>query len=182
MKLPLNLVDGRKCGECTACCTVMGIKDIGKPYYVSCEHLKACGCGIYPDRPQACREFVCVWLHGCPVMTEEDRPDKSGYLFNIEDDVNGTWIEILLLRDNYQINLGRALDIAKWMLDHTRIPLSGIRFIRNNSLVSTQYPLDTTKYPDEGEGEKQRTWGSDDGSLFILVTTDRKQLTPLKVE
>jgi hypothetical protein len=55
-----------------------------------------------------------------------------------------------------------------------------VRFIRNNSLVATEFPLNADKYPDEGEGCRDRLWGSMDGILYALETTERKRTTPLK--
>src|SRR5262249_53138238 len=68
----------RSCGACTACCTVLNIKTLGKPSGCDCEHLTPGGCGIYPDRPEACREYHCLWRMGWG--RPEDRPDRSGVL------------------------------------------------------------------------------------------------------
>lgn len=71
----------RKCGNCTLCCTVAGVQELEKPPFIRCKHLRSngCGCGIYPDRPKACRSFACGWLQGN--FDERFRPDKIGAYF-----------------------------------------------------------------------------------------------------
>jgi hypothetical protein len=70
---------GRQCGECTACCTVLGVAEVPTPFYSLCPHQSATCCRIYDKRPGACRDFYCEWLVGA--LTEEDRPDKLGLVF-----------------------------------------------------------------------------------------------------
>lgn len=70
------------CGPCTLCCKVMGIKEghvttdteTGEETHVLtfvkekdqwCQHASSRqGCRIYETRPQACRDFECLWLQG----------------------------------------------------------------------------------------------------------------------
>jgi Fe-S-cluster containining protein len=73
---------GRSCGDCTVCCTVMAVRELGKPLRSRCEHLCGKGCGIYDSRPKSCREFECVWLQG-HIGNEEQRPDKLGIMFTM---------------------------------------------------------------------------------------------------
>jgi hypothetical protein len=70
---------GRQCGECTACCMVLGVAQVPTPFYTPCQHQSATCCQIYEKRPGACREFYCEWLVGA--LTEEDRPDRLGLVF-----------------------------------------------------------------------------------------------------
>lgn len=70
---------GRSCGPCSACCTATPVADLDKPAGVRCVNLtdSTCGsCGIYPDRPQACRVYRCAWLDG--YGPDEARPDLIG--------------------------------------------------------------------------------------------------------
>src|SRR5207245_429253 len=47
--------DGKQCGECSLCCKVMGIPELGKPKDASCAHIVAHkGCAIYGERPPSC--------------------------------------------------------------------------------------------------------------------------------
>lgn len=68
---------GRECGTCNLCCKVMGILELEKPKGVWCSHaVPGCGCAIYPDRPNSCREFSCLWLLDRS-LGEEWKPEKS---------------------------------------------------------------------------------------------------------
>jgi len=66
----------RKCGECTACCTVNAIVELKKPQGEHCSYECEKGCSKYWKRPQSCRDFHCMWIlgHG----DESGRPDKIG--------------------------------------------------------------------------------------------------------
>ena|SRR5687768_17173147 len=77
-----NKVTGRKCGECTACCTIMGVPELEKPVYRACEHLCSKGCGIYNQRPTSCTQFECLWLQG-HIGGEQHRPDKLGLMWTL---------------------------------------------------------------------------------------------------
>lgn len=77
-------IEGRSCGECDQCCTIMAIKDtLNKPNYTPCQHLNVLNpeghCGIYEDRPAACKGFKCLWLSG-DFGRDIDRPDKLGLM------------------------------------------------------------------------------------------------------
>ena len=63
----------RACGSCSACCTVMSVHEIAKGMYEACEHLCGAGCGIYAERPGACRTFECQWLRGVYTACEVER-------------------------------------------------------------------------------------------------------------
>jgi len=70
----------RGCGDCTLCCTVLGVRtaDFEKPKYEKCPH--ECGsCSIHATRPDPCATFECVWLHSqdmSKTMPRHLRPDK----------------------------------------------------------------------------------------------------------
>lgn len=77
MRLPI--IAPRTCGECVACCTAMAVDEIGKPRDVRCEHVTERGCGVYAERPTACRTFRCAWLaRDSDLLTTAFRPDRSG--------------------------------------------------------------------------------------------------------
>lgn len=72
----------RECGECRACCTVLGIEDLKKPNHTRCEHECDKGCAIYNDgRPQVCIDFKCGWLESDDDFRNMERPDKLGLIF-----------------------------------------------------------------------------------------------------
>jgi hypothetical protein len=77
----------------------MEISEIRKPVCVDCKHLepvqfvnipsgtaigKFKGCSIYEARPQACRDFDCIWLQSQTrdkPLSRHLRPDKCGVMF-----------------------------------------------------------------------------------------------------
>lgn len=72
----------RECGPCTACCTVLGVEEIGKAAGVRCEYV-AVRCSIYGHRPGACAKYACMWLAG--LGTDESiRPDVCGVMMTFE--------------------------------------------------------------------------------------------------
>lgn len=88
------------CGDCTACCTVMGVVPLGKPPDLDCEFLipqnrtslsilvpeRRCGCSVYETRPEPCRTFQCLWLMGCFGDARDFRPDGLGLMFDLQPD------------------------------------------------------------------------------------------------
>jgi hypothetical protein len=63
------------CGECSACCTTLGVPELEKAPGERCKHLKPTGgCGIYDTRPASCRDFECMFLQ--VKMPTKFRPDK----------------------------------------------------------------------------------------------------------
>ena len=77
----MELVEGRRCGECKVCCiaTHVDTKEFQKPPGITCPHLCAQGCSIYETRYQACREYHCGWRY-LEFLSDNWRPDKSGVL------------------------------------------------------------------------------------------------------
>lgn len=71
----------RQCGDCAACCFVMGVKEIGKPVMSKCQHQAKKGCSIYAERPTPCRVYSCLWREGFGLR--EHRPDKLGVIFDL---------------------------------------------------------------------------------------------------
>jgi hypothetical protein len=92
------------CGGCTACCDVLGVRELGKPYYARCSHLKVgCGCGIYDGRPHTCSHYRCAW-HLSLFKDEPDlRPDRSGILMHIEPEREECFLEV------YEVAAGALL-------------------------------------------------------------------------
>ena len=86
-----ELVAGRTCGACTACCVVPAIDDptIQKPAAIRCCHSVpaqgggASSCAIYDTRPDVCRRFHCAWRR-LGQLDDAWRPDKS-HVFIIMD-------------------------------------------------------------------------------------------------
>jgi hypothetical protein len=71
----------KSCGDCTACCTIMGVASLNKPHYTSCKHICHQGCAIYKDKPTECSVWECAWKSGWIDGDERRRPDNLGVMF-----------------------------------------------------------------------------------------------------
>lgn len=88
--------NGRRCGDCQACCKLLPTPEMGKPANTRCQHQRAGkGCVIYERRPESCRVFVCRWLAD-PETAGLKRPDRSHYVLDampdtvqLQDDATG---------------------------------------------------------------------------------------------
>src|SRR4051794_5306943 len=61
---PAALRPPKTCGDCTLCCKLLSVvlpDGEHKEDAAWCKHCAA-GCTIYPDRPEGCRTFTCLWL------------------------------------------------------------------------------------------------------------------------
>lgn len=110
---------GRQCGPCTACCTVMGVDEIGKKGGDRCEHVidklyklsDRAGCGIYESRPQSCRDFKCAWLW-LDKLRNMERPDIVGIMLDVNTEqstVGGAFIAREVRPGAFDEDAGRAL-------------------------------------------------------------------------
>jgi hypothetical protein len=92
----------RSCGDCTACCTLMGVPSLGKPMGAACAHARDGRCHVYDQRPAECRAFCCWWLAegGRPVqyLREAERPDLSGVLVSLKPPGAAFKPDMLVLR------------------------------------------------------------------------------------
>lgn len=77
-------IAGRVCGDCTACCTVKAVRELGKPSQTACRHLCQSGCAIYDRRPASCGEYACLWRQGFIDGEQRWRPDKLGVVIDYE--------------------------------------------------------------------------------------------------
>src|SRR3989344_8760857 len=74
----------RSCGECTACCKMFAVPEVGKTNTDWCHHCEiGKGCCIYDKRPLACQLFYCGWMNG--IGGEDFRPDRLGVMIDAED-------------------------------------------------------------------------------------------------
>jgi hypothetical protein len=64
----------RECGECQLCCELVSVPELNKPTNTKCIHQCEAGCGIYSERPDACRAFECLWIQGII----DDKPSETG--------------------------------------------------------------------------------------------------------
>lgn len=67
----------RQCGSCGLCCKLISIRSLHKPANQWCEYWeKGTGCKIEHVKPEACRQFACLWLAG--KLPERLTPRKTG--------------------------------------------------------------------------------------------------------
>ena len=60
---PREMDTRRSCNGCTLCCRLPEIEAFSKPANAWCLHCSAtAGCAIYAERPQLCRDFLCLWM------------------------------------------------------------------------------------------------------------------------
>jgi len=87
------VTEGRSCGPCSVCCTVLGVVAIDKPDYCACPHEQD-GCSIYDRRPAPCRAYQCLWLSGT-IADDDCRPDLLGVVFSPawSEFLGGTYIQ-----------------------------------------------------------------------------------------
>jgi hypothetical protein len=137
------------CGGCTVCCHVVGVHDLGKPFYSKCEHMIEKGCGIYTNRPQNCRDFICSWAAGLIGDAESRRPDQSGLLFSLRRFADGLWLEI------YEAVPGAAADVQRVDYLTQRIVgrvekterVVGTRLHHYGDKIGLGFAADANKYP-----------------------------------
>jgi hypothetical protein len=76
----------RRCGECTACCRLTPVAELGKPAGERCKHQRHNkGCVVYAARPPSCKAWSCLWLSD-PATEALTRPDRSGYVLDCMTD------------------------------------------------------------------------------------------------
>lgn len=70
------------CGTCTVCCLSLNIHEFGKQAGVMCQHCTGTGCGIYEERYDVCKGFLCGYLVVAK-LGEAWRPDRCGVLIMV---------------------------------------------------------------------------------------------------
>lgn len=80
----------RTCGECTLCCKLMAVAELGpKPVNVWCQHCSpGKGCKIYGSHPHSCKTFECLW-RAVEDTPEDMRPDKTHVFITSNPDEKG---------------------------------------------------------------------------------------------
>lgn len=76
----LDTAEIKPCGECRACCTTIGVRELKKNNYQPCEFECDAGCSRYDTRPPSCREYLC-WFK---VGFVDKRPDRLGLIFDFD--------------------------------------------------------------------------------------------------
>lgn len=111
----------RRCGDCTACCSVLAVGEIQKKAWTPCEHCQPrrssrrdAGCRIYVTRPEGCRTYQCLWSLGFGKTSH--RPDKTGVIFD-------------MALNSQQAAVVRALD------EHYKLPVMIAREVWNGAFM-----------------------------------------------
>lgn len=84
------MTPANRCGDCDLCCRLLAIEALSKPAGPLCTHFEG-GCSIYPERPDACRGFRCLWLKSERLepplrLSVEWRPDQANFVMYTERD------------------------------------------------------------------------------------------------
>jgi len=89
---PQKRADLKVCGDCTMCCKVYDVDDVGKKAGQRCNHVRPeGGCGIWGLHPQTCQDFKCLWLRHDD-LNGLWRPDHAGFVLRLEP--NGTTLAV----------------------------------------------------------------------------------------
>lgn len=90
----------RECGDCTICCTWLVGESYGNSFGCgkSCKFLEENKCGIYDDRPEACKNYQCAWSQH--LLLEEMRPDKCGIIVSVEKKDNIQYLRSIIFDKN----------------------------------------------------------------------------------
>ena len=74
----------KQCAECSLCCHVFPIPELGKNAGAWCSHHRAGhGCAIHAERPRTCRDFDCLWLQDA-TLGPEWKPTVSRMVLALE--------------------------------------------------------------------------------------------------
>jgi hypothetical protein len=188
----LPTIQPKNCGNCDVCCWVLGVVELGKPYYVTCQHQREgqTGCVVYGSHPNSCKSYFCGWMTGLIAEADEKyRPDRFGVLMTVEKDIDtrgqlSKWLTVYESRENGvgTIQEDHCLSLNGDMLDvilkilKTNLDLIGVRFIFYNQRVATSYSINRANYPDEGESNKLRLFSvySDKPKILALLESPQR--------
>lgn len=86
--------EGRHCGGCTLCCSILGVKELEKPPLQDCPHCEiGKKCNIYSTRPKECIDFDCLWKAG-KIPYELDPKKTNVFLSDLKGDFEKIGMEI----------------------------------------------------------------------------------------
>lgn len=133
----LQRAASRDCGDCTYCCTWMGVEPLAKRAGTPCPHLSGLivdfekkehrtrgGCAIYAqqEQPSDCRNFYCTWRLG--YGRKHSRPDRARLVAQVAQtpnpDAKGlmwTRIEAYIEPDMYRAQHGQTLGAVEMVTE-----------------------------------------------------------------
>lgn len=79
----------RQCRECTLCCKLVPVGELGKPANTRCKHQCSKGCRVYDNPlagfPLSCAAWSCAWLKNIDA-DDLPRPDRAHYVIDTVPD------------------------------------------------------------------------------------------------
>ena len=154
----------RRCGECRLCCLVLNVAPLNKPAGTPCQHLCRQGCGIYAERPNACREFECAYLIGAlPAKLRPRRTNAVVWVTVLLSPSSDTEIPVLAMTARSEIKVDARL--REWCVERSGIMPVVIEHGRYNELYT--------------DGKKQARWHEDD---FINVDIQNGRIVSAEVK
>jgi hypothetical protein len=93
----------RSCGSCSMCCKFFIIPEVDKAKDEWCRHCRPGkgGCTIYEQRPQVCKDFICMWKYTTEMgdewyparckMVLVDQLDKGRILVKVDPTFPSAW-------------------------------------------------------------------------------------------
>lgn len=133
----------RRCNECTLCCRVMPVAEIGKAAGTACHQQRSKGCRVYGTSafPRACRLWSCVWLLDDTLPLP--RPDRSHYVIDAALDfivIEGVTVEALQIWVDPRFPTAhRAPSLLAWLEarwdTHEQIALVRFDSVRSHVLL-----------------------------------------------
>jgi hypothetical protein len=141
-----RLASMRECGDCQACCELVGVQELGKPYAAKCEHQCTTGCAIYAARPLSCRQWECHWklFHD---LQPEWRPDKSGIMMHLAG-IDENWTQIGLFVYECWEGAVKTMPhgLAEWIDNYSRERGRKVIIVLYGTRQGTSYPI-AAQYP-----------------------------------
>lgn len=153
----------RECGSCQVCCQVLGVKELGKPYYTQCKSQCDKGCFTYKDRPYTCRVYECMYKVG--ILPK--RPDEAGVLYDLEEDIQGDWLMVYEARDGGFESLRNSdvVQVIKTLRPITKIV--GVRFHLYGNRIGCVFPISDDYPGNKDVSLRTRIYGTDDYYSFV---------------
>jgi hypothetical protein len=169
------------CGECTACCHVMGVNSLHKPFNVDCVHLTAKRCSIYATRPPECSGFECLWRVGgfdLRWFGEADyRPDKLGIVMNLESESGKDYLDFFEVREGALRAFGRdrSMKLLRWLRREIG-PVKAIRLFPVGARIACDFEQDAKAYGDKCKYGGRDYVAFEDFMYFCETEEEAKQL------
>lgn len=139
-----RLAAQRPCGDCQACCELIGIKELGKPYACKCKHQCTVGCGIYAQRPDSCRDYYCIWKLA-QELPDEARPDLCGVLLTFDNVIGGRRTLLVMETRPDAIKL-LPPEVAQWIDDYGQQPGKQVLLMFYGDRLNSNFPI-AAEYP-----------------------------------